>query len=199
MPANANPVTRPARPGPARAATAEARARQAEIFRQAFLIAVLVALAAVAAPLRAQAPERDRTGAPQATGALHTVRTIPEACTRIEGLFTGDPAQPYRMQAVNTVPTCQPRARLVDAAQAHPKADAGWILDDVIRVPDAACPSRQAVVKVWRKPVDQALERDGQGQVRIYLQDAQKQASAGQMRALPEYSAQLEMKAGRCG
>ena len=57
---------------------------------------------------------------------------------------------------------------------------------------------RQALVRVWRKPVDQTLELDGQGRVRIYLQDAQKQAAAGQMRELPEYSAQLEL-AGRCG
>lgn len=198
MPANATSITRQDRLDSGRAATAVYRARQAEIFRQAFLIAVLVAVAAVAAPLRAQTPERERTGAPQATGALHTVRTIPEACTRIEGAFTGDPAQPYRMQAVNTVPNCQPRARFVDAAQAQPKADAGWILNEVIRVPDAACPSRQAVVKVWRKPVGQALERDGQGQVRIYLQDAQKQAAAGRIAQTPMFAAQMKLEGQAC-
>jgi hypothetical protein len=182
------------------AAVVRAQRTQAEAFRQAVLLAVLVAVAAVASPLRAQAmqAERERTGTPQAPGAVHTVRTIPEACTRLEGVFTGDAAQPYRMQAVQTAPTCQPRARYVDAAQAAPSQAAGWILADVVRIPDAACPSRQAVVQVWRKPVDQSLQRDGQGQVRIYLQDAQKQAAAGQVRALPEFSALLEMSDGRC-
>lgn len=197
MPVHAphSPPDKQSRPHPA---STDPRPGQAEIFRQAFLLAVLVAVAAVAAPLQAQAPQRERTGTPQATGALHTVRTIPEACTRLEGMYTGDPAQPYRLQPVDTAPGCRQRARYVDPAQARPDAGAGWVLDDLVRVPDAACPQRQALVRVWRKPVDQTLELDGQGRVRIYLQDAQKQAAAGQMRELPEYSAQLEL-AGRCG
>ena len=76
-----------------------------------------------------------------------------------------------------------------------------FALDDALeraRLENAEHPDRQALVRVWRKPVDQTLELDGQGRVRIYLQDAQKQAAAGQMRELPEYSAQLEL-AGRCG
>jgi hypothetical protein len=192
-----SPSPHPKRPH-SRAAAAGAQREQVEVFRQALLLAVLFAVAAVALPLRAQSlqPERQRpVGAPQAPGAVHTVRTIPEACTRLEGVFTGDPAQPYRMQAVQTAPTCQPRARFLDAAQAQPAQASGWILNDVIRVPDAACPSSEAVVQVWRKPVDQAMERDGQGQVRIYLQDAQKQAAAGQMRPLPQFSAVLAMPA----
>ena len=182
------------------AAADQAQRRHADVFRQAVLLAVLVAVAAVALPLQAQAikAEREQTGSAQAVGALHSVRTIPEACTRLEGVFTGDAAQPYRMQAVQTAPACQPRARYVDAAQARPSQASGWILNTLTRIPDAACPSRQAVVRVWRKPVAQDLARDGQGQVRIYLQDAQKQAAAGQMRALPEFSAQLEVAGAAC-
>ncbi|WP_372018371.1 hypothetical protein [Pseudoxanthomonas sp. 10H] len=188
------------RPPVPRSSLARAERAHAESFRQAFLLAVLVAVLAVASPLRAQAPRAEHTqaGAPQAVGALHSVRTIPEACTRLEGLFTGQDAQPYRMQAVQTAPACQPRARFVEAAQAAPSPASGWILNTETRIPQAGCAGREAVVKVWRKPVAQDLARDGQGQVRIYLQDAQKQAAAGQVRALPEYTAQLDV-AGRCG
>ncbi len=91
------------------------------------------------------------------------------------------------------------RARYVDAAQAKPSLAGGWILNTETQVPQAGCPGRQAVVKVWRKPVAQELARDGKRQVRIYLQDAHKQAAAGQMRPLPEYSAVLDVSAGRCG
>jgi hypothetical protein len=184
------------------AAPAAIQREQAEVFRQALLLAVLMAVAAVALPLQAQTPkpERERPlGTPQALGVVHTVRNIPEACTRLEGVFTGDAAQPYRMQALQTAPGCQSRARYLDAAQAKPSQAAGWILNDVVRVPDAGCPSRQAVVQVWRKPVDQPVELDAQGRVRIYLQDAQRQAAAEKMRPLPQFSAVLEMPAGRCG
>ena len=95
-------------------------------------------------------------------------------------------------------PNCAPRAKLVDAAKVKPTEAGGWKFNDLVRVPSAGCATRFAVVRVWRKPVDQTLQLDGQGRVRIYLQDAQKQAAAGQMRELPEYSAQLEL-AGRCG
>jgi hypothetical protein len=185
------------RPG----AAAMAQRLQADVFRQAVLLAMLVAALAVASPLRAQAmkAEHVQAGVPQAVGAVHTVRTIPEACARLEGVFTGDAAQAYRMQAVQSAPSCQPRARYVDAAQAGPSQAAGWILNTETRIPQAGCPGREVVVKVWRKPVAQDLVRDGQGQVRIYLQDAQKQAAAGKVRPLPEYSAQVEVEAGRCG
>ena len=38
--------------------------------------------------------------------------------------------------------------RLVDAAKARPSVQAGWIFNDVIRVPNAACATQQAVVRV---------------------------------------------------
>ena len=173
---------------------------QAAVFRQAVLLAVLVAVAAVAAPLRAQpaGPVKEQVGAPQAVGAAHTVRIIPEACTRLEGVFTGDAAAPYRLQSVQTSPACRPRGRYVHPAQARPSCAGRWGTSTVTRIPQARCPARQVVVRVWHKPVAQELARDGQGKVRIYLQDAQKQAASGQLRELPEYSAQLEVS-GRCG
>ena len=80
-------------------------------------------------------PRHERpVGTPQAIGAVHTLRQIPEACTRLEGVFTGEPGQPYRMRAVPSAPNCQPRARYVAAAQAAPTQAGGWILDDLVRV-----------------------------------------------------------------
>ncbi|KAF1687401.1 hypothetical protein B1992_04745 [Pseudoxanthomonas broegbernensis] len=162
-------------------------------------------MVAIAVPLRAQPappdrPERERpVGTPQAVGAVHTLRQIPEACTRLEGEFTGQAAQPYRLRAVPAAVSCQPRARYLDAAQARPSAAAGWVLNDVIRVPDAACPSRQAVVRVWRQPAaGPAPARDGQGQARIYLEQARQQAAAGDIAALPRFSAQLATEGPAC-
>lgn len=165
------------------------------------IVLVLGAAMAVSAPLHAQTlkPERERpVGAPQAVGAVHTVRGIPEACTRLEGRFTGDPGAPYRMDVVPAGGSCQPRARYVDPAQAKPSQAGGWILNSLIRVPSAECPGQEAVVQVWRKPVDQAMQLDAQGRVRIYLQDAQKQAATGDMRPLPEFSAVLQVSGDAC-
>lgn len=114
-------------------------------------------------------------GKPQPTGVLHTVRAIPEACMRLEGAFTGEATAPYRLAAVRTSPACQARARFVEAATAKPSAQGGWRLNDVVRVPSAECPSREAVVRVWRKPGEAAAPAlDAQGRARIYLQDAGK-------------------------
>ena len=198
------PIRPPSSPrGPADATAASG---QAEAFRQGVLLALLAAAIAVAAPLRAQpdappvpGPRHERpVGAPQAIGAVHTLRQIPEACTRLEGVFTGEPGQPYRMRAVPTAPNCQPRARYLAAAQAAPSQAGGWILDDLVRVPDAGCPSRQAAVQVWRKPGAAAPERDGQGQTRVYLEEARRQAAAGGAGtpALPQFTAVLELKGG---
>ena len=121
-------------------AEATAASGQAEAFRQGVLLALLAAAIAVAAPLRAEpdarpvpGPRHERpVGTPQAIGAVHTLRQIPEACTRLEGVFTGEPGQPYRMRAVPSAPNCQPRARYVAAAQAAPTQAGGWILDDLV-------------------------------------------------------------------
>ena len=48
-------------------------------------------------------PEIQRAvGSPQAVGVAHTLRTIPEACARLEGQFTGGAASPYKFAAVRT-------------------------------------------------------------------------------------------------
>lgn len=140
---------------------------------------VLATAAAWLVPATLQAglsPEIVRArGKPQPIGALHTVRAIPEACTRIEGAFTGEAAAPYRLALVRTHPDCQARARFVEAATAKPSAKGGWRLNDVVRVPSAECPSREVVVRVWRKPGEAAPPAlDAQGRARIYLQDARQ-------------------------
>ena len=156
----------------------------------------------VVAPLSAaeSAPEIQRdTGAPQAIGAAHTLRAIPEACARLEGVFTGDAAQPYKYAVVQTHPQCQPRARFVDFAKARPTAAAGWKFNDEIRVPSAACPSQRAVVRVWRKPADNKPALDGQGSARVYLQDAKQDAAAGkQLPAIPMYAAEMKLEGKAC-
>src|SRR3546814_14818179 len=93
--------------------------------------------------------------------------------------------EPYKFAVVRTSPNCQPRARFVDAAKAKPSEATGWKFNDLIRVPSAACPSQRAVVRVWRKPVVVGEERDGQGQARIYLEEALNTAAAGKLPAIP--------------
>lgn len=164
------------------------------------LVAATV-LACATAPVRAAdpAPEIARPAAtPQPIGVAHTLRQIPEACARIEGVFTGDPAEPYRFAVVRTSPNCQPRARFVDAAKAAPSEAAGWIFNDLLRVPNAGCPTQQAVVRVWRKPVDQAVKLDGQGQSRIYVGEAKQAAAAGKVAAIPMYAAGMALEGQPC-
>jgi len=134
---------------------------------------------------------------PQAPNAVHTLRQIPEACARLEGMFTGQADEPYAFTVVRISPQCQPRARFVDAAKARP-AENGWLLNDVIRVPNAACPSQQAVVHVWRKPVDKTVKLDGQGQQRIYLEEQSQKAKAGQLDAVPMFAAQMKVEGAAC-
>ncbi|KOQ68606.1 hypothetical protein [Stenotrophomonas maltophilia] len=147
----------------------------------------------------AETPELQRAvGAPQAVGAVHTLRQIPEACARLEGAFTGQAAEPYRFAVVRTSEQCQPRARFVDFAKAQPAVDKGWKLNDVIRVPSATCPAQQAVVRVWRLPVDNRQALDGQGQSRIYLEEAKKQAAAGKIPQVTMFAAQLQVEGKAC-
>ena len=164
---------------------------------------LLAACLAIAAPAWASDPEPEierPAATPQAVGTVHTLRQIPEACARLEGAFTGDAAQPYRYASVRTSPQCQPRARFMDFDQAKPSVAAGWKLNDVIRVPNAACPSQQAVVRVWRKPGSAAPPPlDGQGQSRIYLQDAKQQAgTAAQAPSLTLFAAKLDVEGTAC-
>ncbi|MEL1265801.1 hypothetical protein [Pseudoxanthomonas putridarboris] len=135
----------------------------------------------------------------QAVGVVHSLRQIPEACARMEGAFTGDAAEPYRYAVVRTSPQCQPRARFVDFAKAQPSEAGGWKFNDLIRVPNAACPGQQAVVRVWRKPATTSTPAlDGQGQARIYLEDARQQAAAGNVPQVPLYAAQMTVEGKAC-
>jgi hypothetical protein len=165
------------------------------------LVTLLLA-AAVAAPVLAAdpAPEIKREAAPpQATGVLHTLKTIPEACARIQGQFTGDPAQPYKFALVRTSASCQPRAKLVDATKVKPSTGKGWIFNDLIRVPSAACTTRQAVVRVWRHPADVAPPKlDSQGRSRIYLKESLARAKADQLAPIPVYAAAMQVEGLPC-
>lgn len=140
------------------------------------------------------------TGQPQTMGAVHTVRAIPEACARLEGMFTGDAGQPYRFAAVKSSPNCQPRARFVDFARTQPSEAKGWKFNDEIRVPNATCPSQLAVVRVWRKPGAAAPPKlDAQGRSRIYLQEASEKAKQGNAPQVPMYAAEMKLEGKRCG
>lgn len=163
----------------------------------------LLALAVLTSPVFAVAaaePEIDRpAAAPQAVGAVHTLRSIPEACARLEGVFTGDANEPYRFAPVRISPTCQARARFVDAAKVEPSAAAGWVVNDVIRVPNAGCAPQQAVVTVWRKPGQaHAPELDAQGRARIYLGDAKQQTQAGRLATVDMFAAQMAVEGKPC-
>ena len=164
-------------------------------------LAILTLLAATAPALAADPrPEITRDAVqPQQVGVVHTLRQIPEACARIEGAFTGDAAEPYRFAVVRTSPNCQPRARFVDAAKAKPSQADGWLFNDLIRVPNAGCASQQAVVRVWRRPVEQAVKLDGQGQSRVYLDDAKQAAARGKLAAIPMFAAEMGVEGEACG
>lgn len=168
-------------------------------------LAALAALAAIATSVAIPAlaadpgPEISRAAVtPQAVGTAHTLRQIPEACARIEGMFTGQAAEPYKFAVVRSSPNCQPRARFVDAAKAKPSVAGGWKFNDLIRVPNAGCPSQQAVVRVWRKPVAVGQKLDGQGQSRIYLEEARQAAAAGKIAAIPVFAAEMSVEGKAC-
>ena len=166
--------------------------------RPALLLALLLPLPLLAAD---PTPEIRRDAVkPQAAGAVHTLRTIPEACARLEGLFTGKAGEPYKFAVVRTSPGCQARARIVDAAKAKPSERGGWKFNDLIRVPNAACPSQQAVVRVWRKPAAAAPPQlDAQGRSRIYLKDATAKAKAQGASNVPVYAAVMAVEGKTCG
>lgn len=156
------------------------------------LLVPSVLLAAATTPLASPtAAAGPRQATAQADGAEHTLRQIPEACTRVQGVFTGQPATPYRLQVRQTRPDCQPRARFVAAEVAKPEQAAGWVLEDRIVVPSAACPGLQVELQVYKRGAGASLGRDGQGQGRVYLDQARQQAMAGQLAVLPAWSARL--------
>jgi hypothetical protein len=168
-------------------------------FRRAFGLAAALA-ASFAAGAADPRPEVERAPAtPQPVGALHTLRTIPEACTRLQGRFTGDPADPYRFEAVRTSPACQPRAVVQDAAKAKPSPASGWILNDRISVPEAGCPGLRAVATVWRRPASgKPPALDAQGRSRIYLDASLRKAAAGKLAGLPAYAIATTVEGKAC-
>ncbi|GAB2506933.1 hypothetical protein [Lysobacter humi (ex Lee et al. 2017)] len=163
----------------------------------------VLAAAVVFACSAAQAarPEIERpVGTPQARGAAHTVRALPEACAWLQGTFTGDAAAPYRVVPVRTSPTCQARARLVSPDKAKPTSGAGWILNDLVRIPSKECPTRIAVVEVWRKPGQaQPPKLDAQGRSRIYLQESKAKVAAGDIAAITQFTATVRVEGAVCG
>ena len=168
--------------------------------RLTMLLPLMLSTAAMPVLAADPKPEIDRPeSTPQAVGAAHTLRSIPEACARIEGVFTGNAADPYKFAVVRTSPNCQPRARFVDSAKASPSVATGWVFNDLIRVPSADCPSRWAVVKVWRRPAADATPKlDAQGSARIYLGDARQAAEGDKLAAIPMFAASMAVEGESC-
>lgn len=162
------------------------------------LMATGLALFAFSAQARGQEPELKRQpGTPQAVGVLHTLRVIPEACIRIQGKFTGDVGKPYDFAAVPTGTRCQPRARVVDAASLKPQGKPGWVYADEVRVPSAACPSQQAVVRLWRSTAALAPPKlDAQGRSRLYVKDSL--AGDGKAASLPTFAIEMGVAGKAC-
>lgn len=163
------------------------------------LISLLALLAIPAAALTRPEIPRE-TGAAQALGVVHTVRGIPEACVRLEGVFTAEPDHPYRLVAVEGRPGCQERARFVEFGDAQPSERDGWKLNDRIRIPSAECPSLQAVVDVWRRPSSSGLPaKDKQGRARVFLETVTEQAARRGRQHWTQFAAEMRLEGKRCG
>lgn len=173
--------------------------RQASPSRGALLLAATL-MAGFGARAAEPRPEVERPAVPpQAVGELRALRTIPEACVRLQGRFTGDAAEPYRFEAVRTSPACRARATVLDAGRANPDVASGWILNDRIRVPQAGCPGLAAVATVWRRPGGAAPPRlDAQGRSRIYLEASLRKAEAGELAARPAYAIDMRVEGKPC-
>ena len=165
-----------------------------------FLLPICLLPLSMAAFAADPAPEIKRQpAAPQAVGVVHTLRVIPEACARLEGQFTGNAGAPYKFAAVRTSERCGARARLVDAAREKPSVANGWVLNDIIRVPNAACASQQAVIRIWRNGTKVAAPRlDAQGRSRVYLKDGMDAAKAGNLAAVPVYAVAMVVEGKGC-
>ena len=82
---------------------------------------------------------------------------------------------------------------------AKASAASGWLLNDVIRVPSAACPAQQAVVRIWRKDEKVAPPKaDAQGRSRIYLKDGMDAARAGNIAPIPMFAAAMTVEGKPC-
>ena len=136
------------------------------------------------------------------TGAQHQAnfdRLASQGFRMISLSVYGDPADPYKFELVRTSPNCAPRAKLVDAAKARPSEAGGWKFNDLVRVPSAQCPTRFAVVRVWRKPANVAPPAlDAQGKARLYLEQERQRAAAGQLASVPEYAVSTAVEGTPC-
>lgn len=161
------------------------------------MISTLLLAPALAAPPdtgRQRPPSR-----PQADGVWHTLRQIPEACARLQGRFTGQPERPYQLQAVASSTHCRRRAVLLALQQGGEDPGQGWMLDERIMVPSAACPGLAVELRLWRRqPADTSRPRDAQGRERIYLQQAREQWARQRLAGLPQWRAYWQLQ-GRCG
>lgn len=169
------------------------------ILAASLLFLATSAQAAGASPIDPKPEIARAPSTPQAVGVAHTLRVIPEACTRLQGQFTGSAGAPYKFAAVRTSPRCQARAKMVDAIAAKASLANGWVLNDAIRVPSAACPGQQAVVRVWRKDANAVPPKlDAQGRSRIYLMDGLDAANQGKLGAVPIYAVAMAMEGRGC-
>lgn len=168
----------------------------------ALRIPLLLAMTLPVSVVMAATPEITRAvGTPQAVGKAHTLRTIPEACARITGQFTGNPDKPYAMNVNKTSPRCVARATLVSAGKVKADTDPRWVLNDQVKVPNAQCPSQMATLSVWRLNVkNEPYKLDAQGRARVYLKpEAQKAWTANDpKRTQPAYAIAVDVT-GRCG
>jgi len=146
------------------------------------------------------APEIKRAVAtPQAAGVVHTLRTIPEACARLEGQFTRDARAPYKLVAVRTSERCAPRAKLADSTAARAGGGRGWGVNDLSRGPDAGGPWRRGVVRVGRKDIKAVPPKlDAQGRSRIYLKDSLDAARAGDLKPIPVFATAMTVEGLAC-
>jgi hypothetical protein len=136
---------------------------------------------------------------PKANGEVHTIRIIPEACVYLHGMFTGEKALPYRYGAKRSSARCQPRAQMVDPAKAAPSVASGWILNDIVRIPSAACSTQTAVIRVWRKPAaNTPPPADAQGRSRIYLDESKQRAEQGGLAPVTKFAALLAIEGAAC-
>lgn len=149
--------------------------------------AMALAMTPVARATDGSQPEIQRQPAsPQAIGQLHTLRTIPEACVRLQGQFTGDAATPYSFEAV-PASRCAQRAVYVAASglKQAPTTASGWILNDRISIPRVDLPACIAVVDIWRRNGNATPPKlDPQGRSRLYLDKPQQTAAAPMFTAI---------------
>lgn len=143
------------------------------------LLVCVICAATTTAHAASLSPEVERASGSttaQAIGVLHTLRTIPEACVRLEGLYTGDASEPYRIEVL-PADRCVQRAAWIDAptGKQAPSPARHWILNDRIEIPRAGTPACVVTVEIWRKPGTAAPPKlDAQGRARIYLDKARR-------------------------